>query len=173
MLLEGLFQSVAWEAMTTGTDVVISYDEIKRTYFDDHGRPRGLSHWLFKIFPKLVARWPKKEETVPLTEWRTKAGRLRNRVIHSGYTSSETESKSMIEATSEMENSIKSAVVQGENLNRSPKTLFMLIGIEGLRRRELYQGQIKAQIEAGMDEDWVGDFASFRGKLDSEIWKAS
>lgn len=124
-----------------------------------------------KVLRRLTAEYPHilkgtwSTSSGAVARWYADAYRLRHRVIHGGYEPTPREAHEAIEAVHGLQRFVMNRIA--DRRTTYPRSALMTVGEEGLRRRNLWGGQIErfARDVAPIEDDWRRSFTSFHSAL--------
>lgn len=128
-----------------------------------------LTNRMRRHIPERIKGWDCEVASSPIHQWIHSSSKLRNKIIHGGYSPTELEARTVLANANAVSDKLKALLCEGENRNRHPRTVLMQLGREGLRRRNAYSGKIRRLDEESMGLDWQGDFGEFRSELMDRI----
>lgn len=129
--------------------------------FDEGGLARRLKA---ELPPRLGGNWSLDGNGAVAT-WFQKTAQLRNRVVHGGYQPARAEAFAAFKAVYPLETFAYDRLAQRRT--QYPRTVLMTLAEQGLRRRGLWTGRIKAFAEnqAITEANWEVAFRGFRDDL--------
>lgn len=100
-----------------------------------------------------------------LGAWNTNAYRLRHRIVHGGYAANMAEAQQALQAATGLQQFLWERLAIKRTIY--PRSALMVLGAEGLQRRNLWSGRIRRfSDEVGPTEaDWRDDFSAFYANL--------
>jgi len=96
----------------------------------------------------------------PVGDWKRQLYELRGRVIHGGYEPSRSEAGRALDALGALEEFAKTRIV--EKRNQFPKTALIVLGPDGLTRRDGWSRRIRDFAEQNHDNNWLEDYKEWR-----------
>jgi hypothetical protein len=152
LLLDGLLLLMAWEEGLQRKD--------SKEWFD-FGLPTRIRRYYAS---RLGGVWDITKGEFPIGQWYSQLGRVRHRVVHTGYRPSEQDSRQGLDAFGVLEDFLKRRAAAKRLLY--PRTALLFLGQPGLTRLGLYNGKIRrfAEEQALVEPGWL---ASYRQWLES------
>jgi hypothetical protein len=100
-----------------------------------------------------------------LREWLVGTVRIRNRVVHAGYEPTRLQTESAIQRVLDLQTFLLDALANRRA--RYPRTVLMTLAQEGLERRDLWNGQIRAfaKEQAPADASWRASWKAWRDAM--------
>ena len=165
-LLDTLLSSLAWEEISFWPAPQLDVETVVR-WFE---WPTTLKSRLDNQLSKMLKKWHMGDQQSALYRWVNDDARLRNRIVHTGYEPTEREVQDLLSDLSMLEKYVKATLLNDYNRVRYARTTFLLVGREGLQKRKLYKGKLKELDEQHMNDDWAGEFITFRSKIMRLTW---
>jgi hypothetical protein len=102
----------------------------------------------------------------PVLDWDQDLARLRHRVVHTGYQPALEEARRALAAAEGMRTFVADRLVA--NASRSPRAALILVGPDGLERREAWTRRMRtfAEEQAPQEDDWLMSFQAWREEVD-------
>ena len=165
VFFDALLLRLAWEEITHFNGSVLTQDEV----VDWFSSRTPLSTRLRTSYHvRLHGGWDADRPENPISEWTAKVARVRNRIVHGGYRPTEQEASEALAALDAVELYVLDLIARDRNRTRYPRTVFMMLGEVGMRRRGVYNGQIRRTIEAA-PANWVQSFYAFQRRVSDQI----
>lgn len=95
--------------------------------------------------------------------WKRDLYELRGRVIHAGYEPTRAEARQALQALAALEDFAKARVV--ERRSQCPRTALIVLGPDGLARREGWDRRIREFAEQNEANTWLRDYNTWREEL--------
>lgn len=152
VMLDALLALLLWEDGSSPEDVLDKFEE-------------------GKVLRRLTAEYPKRlkgswsTSSGPVGRWYSDAYRLRHRVIHGGYEPTPRQAQEAIDAVHGLQRFVMDRLA--DRRTAYPRSALMTLAEEGLRRRNLWGGQIErfAREVAPTEDDWRRSFTAFHSAL--------
>ncbi len=128
VMLDAILALLMWEEGMAVEDAASAFEEGK-----------VLRRITQELAPRLKGSWSTERDAVG--SWYRSAYRLRHRVVHGGYSPSPSEAADALEAALGLQQFVMDRIAERRTAYR--RTALMTIAEEGLRRRNLWSGQIK------------------------------
>lgn len=99
------------------------------------------------------------------TRWAEGASKLRNRILHAGYHLSKAEAQAAMDECDELQEFIGTRLT--ERRNAFPRCALIVVGVDGLKKRGKFKGQVKRFFEqAGpREDDWRQSFSQWHQEV--------
>ena len=150
-MLDAILALLMWEEGLAVEDAASAFEEGK-----------VLRRITQELSPRLRGNWS--TERGPVGSWYRSAYRLRHRVVHGGYSPSPREAADALEAAVSLQRFVMDRIAERRTTYR--RAALMTIAEAGLRRRNLWSGQIKRfALEVAPNEpNWRDSYTSwYRG----------
>ena len=170
MFLDTVLTILFWESNlkergnSQNSIVVPTEDEIKPFKIDG-----SLTKRIKSNFNIMLGGEPWSVEQGSIGDWYKKCYLLRHRVIHGGYLPKFSECLNANESASALVSFVLSAVVQKKNTY--PRTAWLLLGKEGLEKRNSYSNQYRRIFNEIVDEEvsWRKSYADYRDEISRKM----
>lgn len=157
VFLDDLLRHLLWEEGTRPEEAAGYFDDPRITAL-----PRAIRH----TSAKLGGMWQKDREG-PVKAWQENVARIRNRVIHAGYTPSIAEAEAALKSVIDLQ---ELAFTQlRKKLNRYPRTGLAGIGTVKLEEEKRLTANIRRLMEADSPGDWTVRFVRWRSCIAREV----
>lgn len=156
VMLDAILALLMWEESIAVEDAASAFEEGK-----------VLRRITQELSPRLKGSWSTERGAV--ASWYRSAYRLRHRVVHSGYSPSASEAAEALEAAAGLQRFVMNRIA--ERRTKYPRAALMTVAEEGLRRRDLWSGQIErfALEVAPTEPNWRDSFATWYQGLVSAL----
>lgn len=170
-LLDAIWTTMAWEEITYGENPqkMTTYDDAKSWF----GPGSTLANRMTNCFHGRLSGWDVDHAQTPAKEFRHVLAKLRHRVVHAGYAPTEREANKALITLEGMEHYLKALLVRDDNRNRHPRTVLLLLGEPGLKRRGKFVGKVRRLVERDDEENWTDSVVEFRDRLSVDVWGTS
>lgn len=128
VMLDAILALLMWEESVVVEDAASAFEEGK-----------VLRRITQELSPRLTGNWSTERGAVG--SWYRSAYQLRHRVVHGGYSPSVGEAADALEAAVGLQRFVMNRIA--ERRTTYPRSALMTIAEEGLRRRDMWSGQIK------------------------------
>jgi hypothetical protein len=151
-MLDAILALLMWEEGVAVEDAVPLFEEGK-----------VLRRLKQELQPRLKGQWS--TETGAVGVWFRSAYQLRHRVVHGGYSPAPAEAATALEAGLGLQHFVMDRIA--ERRTTYFRAALMTVAEEGLRRRDLWSGQIKrfAEEVAPTESSWRDSFTSWYREL--------
>jgi len=152
VMLDTILALLLWEEGVTVEDAVPVFEEGKTL--------RRVSK---ELAPRLGGNWSTEDGIV--ADWYRSAYRLRHRIVHGGYAPTARQASEAIEAAAGLQRSVMDRIAARRITYK--RSALMTLAEEGLRRRELWSGQIKRFFEevGPTEPPWRASFTDYHRAL--------
>jgi hypothetical protein len=99
----------------------------------------------------------------PVAGWKRNLYELRGRVIHAGYDPTRSEAREALQMLAALEDFAKARVCVKRN--QSPRTALIVLGPDGLARREGWDRRIREFADHNEGNNWLRDYTTWRAQL--------
>lgn len=156
VMLDAILALVMWEEGMSVEDAAAAFKEGKL-----------LRRITQELSPRLKGSWS--TEGGAVGSWYRSAYRLRHRVVHGGYSPSISEGAAALEAAVGLQRFVMDRIAQRRATY--PRAALLTIAEEGLRRRDLWSGQIKrfALEVAPTEPNWRDSYTGWYADLVAEL----
>lgn len=156
VMLDSILALLMWEEGTSVADAVPAFEEGKI-----------LRRVTQEFAPRLMGDWSTERGAVG--HWYSAAYKLRHRVVHGGYSPSASEGAAALEAAAGLQHFVMDRIAVRRTTYK--RAALVTVAEEGLRRRDMWSGQIKrfAEEVAPTEPNWRNAYTAYYRSLVSAL----